>query len=62
MSNKEKILNSFDDVLSDWLYYDRKECEDLPVGFIEECFKNGEVNIDEIQNHLMTKLEEVINE
>ena len=49
MSNtRDKILRVADDLASSFLYYDRKEDEDLPVGSIEEAIHNGEVTVDEI--------------
>ncbi len=47
-TRKETILASVDDALSDFLYYDRKEDEDLPRGQIEEAVKAGEITVDEI--------------
>lgn len=48
MSRRQKILNVADDLMSDFLYYDRKEDEDLPRGAIEEAIRNGEITCDEI--------------
>ena len=36
------------DLVMDFLYYDRKEDEDLKVGEIEDAIKNGTVTVDEI--------------
>lgn len=36
------------DLVSDFLYYDRKEDEELPVGAIEELIENGDISVDEI--------------
>ena len=36
------------DLVGEFMYYDRKEDEDLPRGAIEEAVKNKEVSVDEI--------------
>ena len=38
------------DLVSDFLYYDRKEDEDLPVGKIEDMIKSGDYSVDWICN------------
>lgn len=48
MNTKERILGTVDDLVSDFLYYDRKEDEDLPNGAIDTAIEKGEVTIDEI--------------
>ena len=45
---KQVIKNVTTDHVSDFLYYDRKEDEGLPVGAIEEAIRNGEVTVEEI--------------
>lgn len=47
-TRRDTILNIVDDLVSDFLYYDRKEDEDLPRGAIEEAVRAGEVTVDEI--------------
>lgn len=42
------ILATAEDLMSNFLYYDRKECESLPRGSIEEAIKAGEVTVDEL--------------
>lgn len=42
------ILTSVADLVSNLLYYDRKEDEELEVGAIEEAIKAGEVTVEEI--------------
>jgi hypothetical protein len=42
------ILGSARDLASYFLYYDRREDEDLPEGQIEEDVKDGVVTVDEI--------------
>lgn len=45
---REKILGHVGDLVSDFLYYDRKECEDLPLGAIERAVKDGVITKEEI--------------
>ncbi len=48
MSRREKILAVASDTMSRFLYYDRKESEDLPRGSIQEAIRSGELTIDDI--------------
>ena len=48
MNRRERIKGTIEDVISDFLYYDRKEDEDLPRGAIDEAIAEGEVTTDEI--------------
>ncbi len=41
-------LDSIDDLVSDYLYYDRKECDSLPVGKIEELISEGKLTVADI--------------
>ena len=45
---KEIIFGSVEDLVSNFLYYDRKEDEDLPVGKIEELIEDKTISIDEL--------------
>lgn len=47
-NTREMILGTVDDLLSDFLYYDRKEDEELPLNAIEQAVKNRVVSTDEI--------------
>lgn len=47
-SRREHILSTASDLMSNFLYYDRKEDEDLPRGAIEEAVADGEITTDEI--------------
>lgn len=40
------ILNTIDDLVSNFLYYDRKEDEDLPRGAIDDAVKDGSITIE----------------
>ena len=45
---RELILNTVEDLVSSFLYYDRKDDEDLPMNVIETAIQNGEITIEEI--------------
>ena len=45
---KEEIINTIIDLVADFLYYDRKEDEDLKRGDIEKAIKNNEITIEYI--------------
>ena len=46
----ELILGRVEDLVANFLYYDRKEDEDLPRGVIEKAIKKQEITIEEIVN------------
>lgn len=49
MDNKRQILkDTVRDLVADFLYYDRKEDEELPSGLIEEMLSEHEVSVDEV--------------
>lgn len=58
MSRRDTILGTVDDLVSDFLYYDRKEDEELPRGAIDDAVKAGEVTVDEIVEHFRKSLVE----
>jgi len=45
---KKEIENTIKDLVADFLYYDRKEDEDLPKGEIEKAIGSGVISIAEI--------------
>lgn len=57
MTKKELILANVKDLISSFLYYDRKEDEDLGVGDIQEAINNGEITKEEI----LQKFEDELN-
>lgn len=57
---REKILNIVADLVSNFLYYDRKEDEDMGVGEIDSAIIKGEITIDEIVSHFKKNLIEHI--
>jgi hypothetical protein len=54
---KEKILDTIDDLCSDFLYYDRKNDEDLSFEQMDEAVKNGEITIEEMVDKFKQCLE-----
>jgi len=51
MSNeeiKQLILGTVDDLVSNFLYYDRKEDEELPRGAIQEAVESGIITAERI--------------
>ena len=47
-SRRELILDTVSDLVSNLLWYDRKEDEDLPRGEIEAAIAAGEITVEEI--------------
>lgn len=47
-SRRQNILDTASDLMSNFLYYDRKEDEDLGRGEIAKALQSGEVTIDEL--------------
>jgi hypothetical protein len=45
---KERIEGHITDLVSNFLYYDRKEDEDLPRGAIDQAVKDGSITVEQI--------------
>lgn len=56
--NIKYLENTIDDLISDFLYYDRKEDEDLLVGDIEKWIKEDSKNKDRLIMMFIQKLDE----
>lgn len=56
MSRKQDILDITEDLVGRFVYYDRKECETLPMGQLEEAVAVGEITVDEIIEKFSTEL------
>ena len=56
MSKREDILDTVSDLVAGFLYYDRKEDDELQLGEIEESIKNKEITVDEIVNSFAEEL------
>lgn len=59
---KKYILGTIEDLVTDFVYYGRKEDEDLPVGAIEKSVAAGEVTLDEMVEVFKTKLEKSLKQ
>jgi hypothetical protein len=58
MDRRQRILDEVTDLVSNFLYYDRKEDEELPRGAIEQAIANREVTVDEIGYLFKAKIDE----
>lgn len=54
---KQAILDHIEDLISNFMYYDRKEDDELPRGSIEEAIKADEITVDEIVAQFKKQLE-----
>ena len=46
--DRKNIIGRVKDLVSELLWYGRKEDDDVPRGLIEDCVKDGTVSADEI--------------
>jgi hypothetical protein len=53
---KRRILDTVSDLVGGFLYYDRKEDENLPRGAIEKALSKGEITFEEIENAFSSEL------
>jgi len=53
-TTRQHVLDTVDDLVGKFLYYDRKNDEDLPLGAIEEAIRSGEVTTEEITERFKT--------
>lgn len=60
MTRKELILGTIRDGVSDLMYYDRKEDEELPRGSIEEAIQKGELTMEDMVDAFREALKERI--
>lgn len=61
MKNTERtqhIANTVSDLVSNFLYYNRKEDEELPLGEIEAAIAVGEITVEEIVAQFERELRE----
>lgn len=57
---KELILNKIENLCSDFLYYDRKEDEDLSYEQLKGAVLSGEITIDEMVDKFRKHLEDTL--
>lgn len=55
-SLRDTVPITVDDLVSDFLYYNRKEDEELPPGAIDEAIAERLVTVEEITNRFKTRL------
>ena len=60
MDKKQAILDTVDDLVSNFLWYGRKEDEDLPRGEIEKAIKSGVISIKDITDKFEEELRELL--
>lgn len=56
VTRRKLIFRAVDDLVSDFVYYSRKEDEDLPRGAIEEAIQAGEITRKEIARRFKKSL------
>jgi hypothetical protein len=59
---RDLILMTIDDMVADFIFYDRKEDEELPRDVLERAVRDGVVTVDEIVDRFKTKLVAGLNE
>lgn len=57
-SLKSRISNCIYDLVTSFIYYDRKEDQYLPLGDIEHAIESGEITIDEMVDEFRKHLED----
>ena len=61
MNEKEHLIfDCIDELVSDFLYYDRRNDEDLPLGSIQDSI-GVDLTIEDIVNRFRLKLNEGLN-
>jgi hypothetical protein len=58
MATRTEILNTLDDMVANFLYYDRKEDDRLPVGAIERAIKKGKLTVDDLVTKFRESMEQ----
>jgi hypothetical protein len=53
---RDLILMTIDDMVANFIFYDRKEDEELPRDALERAVRDGVVTVDEIVDRFKTKL------
>jgi hypothetical protein len=56
MDKSKVILDTVRDLVGDFLYYDRKEDEQLPRGAIQQAVRDGDISEDTIIAEFATHL------
>lgn len=58
---KKVILDEISDLCSNFLYYDRKDCDYLSLSELNNSVKSGEITIDEMVAEFRKHLENTFN-
>lgn len=56
MTDKDTVLGIVRDLVGDFLYYDRKNSQNCPLGAIEDLVQAGDLTVDEIIEEFQTEL------
>jgi len=56
---KNIIFNTIEDLMSDFLYYDRKESETLPTGAIEKALRDKVITTDEMKQRFSEIIDKI---
>jgi hypothetical protein len=59
--NKQLVLDTISDLCSDFLYYDRKDDDELDIETLNRIVKTGEITIDEMVFAFRKHLEDNFN-
>lgn len=59
---RQNILDTVDDLVANFLYYDRKEDQDLPRGAIDRAIRDGVITADDIVQHFSEVLKKNLSE
>lgn len=59
---KDIIIDTINDLAVDFLYYDRKEDDELPIGEIEKALASKEISVNKIVETFKTKVEQLLKE
>ena len=54
---KQQILDKVEDLVSEFVYYGRKEDEELSADQLREAIDQGVITVDEIVDHFRSRLE-----
>lgn len=54
---KTLILDTVGDLVSDFVFYDRKEDEELSVKALKQAFRDGTITVEEVVQHFKAQLE-----
>ena len=58
MSLRQTIMTTVDDLVRDFVYYDRKEDDELSAADLESAISCGQVTVDEIVERFRVQLKE----